>query len=145
MRCLEVTGAIPFLSPRFDELSVLREFHYTSVGISSMPIADEDIAIRRDQDSGRLIKGIRAIAGHPGLAERHQDFAFRTELENLVTLSVPVGILAVGAFSVAHPNIAFPVDVDSMRADKHSSAKALHQFSRLVELQNRSHVRPSAI
>jgi hypothetical protein len=108
-------------------------------------VPDEDIAIRRDQDSGRLIECVRAISGDSSLAERHQDLAVRTELENLVTLSVSVRILPVGSFSVRHPNVSFPVHMDPMRTDEHPGTKALHQLSRRIKLQNGRHVRPHAI
>ena len=94
-----------------------------------MAVPDEDIAIRRDQDGGRLIERVRTISGDSSLAERHQDLAFRTELENLVTLSVSVGILPVGPFSVRHPDVSVTVHVDSMRTDEHSRAKALYKLS----------------
>ena len=100
-----------------------------------MAVPDEDIAVRRDQDGGRLIEGVRAICGDSSLTERHQELAVLTELENLVALSVSPGILPVGPFPVRHPDVSIPVHVDPMRTNEHARAKALHQLSRRIELQ----------
>jgi hypothetical protein len=82
-----------------------------------VPVGDEDITIRRDPNVGRRIEGVRTVPCHSGLAERHQDLAVRTELEDLL----PLGTLAA---AVGGPQIAVPVDVEAVRKNKHSGAEA---------------------
>ena len=89
-----------------------------------MAVADEDVAVRRDQDGGRHIERVGAVASHAGLAERHQDLAVLTELEHLVALAVSPRILAVGAFTVGDPDVAVAVDVDPVRPDEHAGAES---------------------
>src|SRR5437867_10650233 len=126
VRCVELARRGSLLSPGFDELAILRKLHNTSVRISSMSVPNEDVAIRRDQDSGGLIECIRAGSGNSSLAERHQELALRTKLENLVALAVSVGIFTVRSFSVRHPHVSFSIDVDPMRTNEHPRTKALH-------------------
>src|SRR5437016_8678577 len=68
VRRIEVTRRGTLLPPGLDELAILREIHDTGVGISSMSVGDEDIAVRRDQDSRRLIERVRTISRDTGLA-----------------------------------------------------------------------------
>src|SRR5207244_5971002 len=86
-----------------------------------------------------------AITRDSGLAERHQKLSIRTELENLVTLSVFVGIFPVGSFSVSYPDVSFTIDMDPVRTNEHPSTKTLHEFSRCIELENGRHIRSCAI
>ena len=81
-----------------------------------MAVADEDVAVRRDQNGGRHVERVGAVAGHARLAERHQHLAVLIELEHLVALAVPARILAVGPFTVGDPDVAVAVDVDPVRA-----------------------------
>ena len=110
-----------------------------------MSIRDENIPIGRNQDGGWLIERIRTISGDTGLAERHQDLSVGTELENLMTLSVLVRILAIGSFSVRHPYVAFTVDANTVRTDEHSRPKALHRLSRFIKFHNGRQIRSGAV
>ena len=145
MRRIEVTRRGTLLPPGLDELAILRELHDTGVGIPTVSIRDENIPIGRNQDGGWLIERIRTISGDTGLAERHQDLSVGTELENLMTLSVLVRILAVGSFTVGHPNIAFTVDANTVRPDEHPGAKTLDQLSGFIKFHNGRQIRPRAI
>ena len=58
-----------------------------------------------------------AVAGHPGLAQRHQDVPFRAELENLV----PSWAVAV---RIRNPDVSIGVDVDSVRPDEQGLAES---------------------
>src|SRR5262245_60509340 len=78
---VELAGGGPLLSPRLDELAILREFQYTGVRIAAMTIRDEDVAIRCHQHGRRLIERVRTVSGDSSFAKRHQDLAVRTELE----------------------------------------------------------------
>src|SRR5262249_36887547 len=77
---IELANRGSFLSPGFDEFAVLRKLQNAGVRIPPVSVPDEDIAIRRHEDSGRLIECVRAISSDSSLAERHQDLAVRTEL-----------------------------------------------------------------
>src|SRR4051812_40703106 len=138
---LEVAGCRPFLAPRLDELAVLRELHHAGVRIAAVAVADEDVAVRRNEDGRRHVEGVGAIAGDASLAERHQELPLGAELEHLMPLAVPLRILAVRPLAIAHPDVPVAVDMDPMRANEHAGAEAPDDVARLVELQNRRHVR----
>src|SRR2546426_4026073 len=112
MRRLEVAGSGPLLPPRLDERALLRELHHPRVRVPTMAVPDEDVAVRCDEDRRWHVEHIGAIAGDSGLAKRHQDFAVRTQFENLVTLSISPGILSVGPFPVSHPDVAVAVHMN---------------------------------
>src|ERR1043165_8752929 len=138
MRRLEVAGRVPFPAPRLDELAVFGELHHAGVRIAAVAVADEDVAVRRDQDGRRHVERVRAIAG---LAERHQELPLGAELEHLMPLAVPLRILAVRALAIAHPDVPVAVDMDAMWANEHAGAETPDDVARLVELQNRGDVR----
>src|SRR5579872_607201 len=119
-----------FRSPSLDELPVFREFDDPVVAGFAMAVRHKDGAIRRDGDIRREIESVGTIAGDPGFPERHQNFTLRTELENLLALSVP-------ALRVRHPEISLRVHASSVREYEHSHAEALQKFARLVISQNR--------
>ena len=118
---VELTRAGPLLSPRLDELPVFRELHDARVRLAAVAVGDEDVAVRSDQDVGRLIERIGTVAGDSRLAQRHQDLAIGAELEHLVTLHSP-------GIAVGHPHVALPVHMNAVRADEHPRAKALHNL-----------------
>ena len=113
--------------------------------VAAMAVADEDVAVRRDEDGGRHVERVGTVAGHAGLAERHQHLAVLIELEHLVAFSVPARILAVGPFPVGDPDVAVAVDVDPVRPDEHAGAKALDHLARRIELQDRRDGRSDAV
>src|SRR5439155_6207844 len=103
--------------------------HNAGVGIPAMAIGDEDFALRRDQDIGRLIERVRTVASDSRFAERHQELSIRAELEHLLTPSIFPG-------PVSHPDVSFPVDVDPVRIDEQSCAKTLHELARRIKLED---------
>ena len=53
-----------------------------------MTVGDEDVAVGRHQHRIGFMKGIRAVARNPGLAERTQQFAAAVEFEHIIALAV---------------------------------------------------------
>ena len=98
-----------------------------------MPVGNKDVAIGSDDDGRGLVEGVRAIAGNAGLAEFQQDFAIRAELDHLLAL-------AVRAIGVGHPDVAILVDVNAVRENEQSGAKALQKIAGRIEFENGSQV-----
>src|SRR5712691_3596066 len=86
-RDVDLAGSRPFLAPGLDELSVLRKLHDARIRVPAMSVPDEDVTVGGDQDRGRRIELVGTAAGHAGLAERQQQPAIGTKLEDLVALS----------------------------------------------------------
>ena len=124
MRDVELAGARSFLAPSLDEFSIFGKFHHAVV--ASVAVADEDVAVGRNGNVGGSIEGGFALAGHARGAERHHDFAFRREFENLLALAISRG-------RVAGPNESALVDGKAVGLDEHAVAEAAHQFSGLVK------------
>src|ERR1700756_1033758 len=108
MRRIELARRRALLAPGLDELAVLGEFDDTGVGVAAMSIADENVAIGRDQDGGRRVEGVGAAARRSCFAERKQHSSIGAELEDLVALA----LLALG---VGDPDAAVAVDEDAVR------------------------------
>jgi hypothetical protein len=104
-----------------------------------MAVGDEDVAIGRDQDVGRLAEGVRPAAGYPRLAERHQELAVLVELHDGVALAVVHGA------AVADPDVVVLVDMEPVRIVDHAAAEALDHLAGGVELHDRVEVRLRAI
>src|SRR4030095_2946648 len=70
-----------------DELALPRKLHYagTVVLVRGMSISDKNVAIARNGNAGWPVKRIRPIAGYAFLSDRHQYFARRTQLQDLLT------------------------------------------------------------
>ena len=84
------------------------------------------------------------VAGHAGFAQRHQDLAFGTELEDLVALAgfVPFGAARFPCRrAFGDPHVAFMVDEESVRPVEESGAKALDEIAVEIELQDRIDLR----
>jgi hypothetical protein len=58
VRSVKFARTTAFLSPSLDELSVTRKFDNTDVGVSTVSVSDEDVAIRRDNYVRRAVKGV---------------------------------------------------------------------------------------
>ena len=84
-----------------------------------MSVSDENVATRRDIHGGRRIEFVWSAAGDAGLAERHQDFAVRTELNNLLPLAGPPQV-------VGYPDVTSVINMKAVRQNEHTGAKALH-------------------
>src|SRR5262245_5047884 len=119
VRRVELAWARSFLTPRLDELPVLREFHDPSVRIPAMSVRDEDVAIGRGDDIRWLIESVRPVAGDSSLAERHQDLSARTELDDdVASPGRPLG-RGAGWDSVGHPDVSISVHIDAVREYEH--------------------------
>src|SRR5215831_15972548 len=94
-----------------------------------MSVGDENVPTRRDIYGGRRIELVWSAARDAGLAKRHQDFAVRTELNNLLPFAGPPQV-------VGCPYVASVINMKAMRQDEHAGAKALHQPARRIELEN---------
>src|SRR5207244_5638573 len=70
------------LTPRLDELSVLRKPHHAVVAVVVMAIGHEDVAACGNRDIARRIEVIRTDPGLPECAERHQRFSVWSELDD---------------------------------------------------------------
>src|SRR5207245_9029475 len=88
VRISEFAGARTLLAPGLDELAVLRELHDPRIGISTMPVADEDVTVGSSHDGRRRIELVVAGASNARLAEREQQLALRAELEHLMALAL---------------------------------------------------------
>src|SRR5437762_13479057 len=86
--CVEIARPGALLAPRFDERAVFGELDNTRIGVAAVAVADEDVAVRRDEDGGRHVERIGSIARDACLAERHQEFAVSAKLENLMTVPI---------------------------------------------------------
>ena len=126
------------LAPGLDELAVARKLHDARIGVAAMAVADEDVAVGRDEDRRRRVELVVAGAGDAGLAERQQELAVRAELEHLLAL-------AAHADAVGQPDIAFAIDMQAVRKDGEAGAEALHQLARRVELQDRVELGAGAV
>src|ERR1700730_5773371 len=96
-----------------------------------MSIRDKNVAIRSDRDSRRPIEGVRTIPGDSGLTERHQNFPIRTELEDLVALSMFACVITCGSSSdsVSHPNVSVLVHKEAVWIYEHPRSKILQKLA----------------
>src|SRR6516164_9316348 len=129
MRRVDLARPRALLAPSLDELAVLVEFDDAGIGVAAMPVADEDVAVGRDQHRRRRIEFVRTGAGDALLAERHQHLAVRAELEDLMAL-------AVLALAVGDPDIALRIDENAVRENEHAGAKTGDEFARGIELED---------
>src|SRR5438128_503386 len=83
----ELAAICSLPAPGLDELSVLRELHDARVGISAVPVRDENIAVWSGEHVRGPVESVRAVPGNPGLAEREQDPSLRAELHDLVAFA----------------------------------------------------------
>ena len=114
-------------------LSVLVELQDAGIAeFRSVPFGNENVAIARDGDIGRLVECVQGGAARtlPGLAERHQDLAIRAELGDLHAL-------AIFGVSVGRPDIAFLVHGYGVRKDEQARTKILHRLAVRTKLENR--------
>src|SRR5215471_16387619 len=120
VRGIELARSGSLLAPGLDEFALLGEFDDTGIGVAAVSVADENVAIGRDQNGGRRVEGVRTVARRSGLAEREQNLAIRAEFEDLMAF-------AVFALSVGDPHVAVAVHKDSMWKHEHAGAETFHQ------------------
>src|SRR5215470_16496573 len=138
MRQRKLPRAAAALAPCGDELAFFGELHDSGIGRTAMAVADEDIAIGRDEHVRRSIECVRTGAGNAGLAKGHEHLALRADLEH----SVP---LALAAMIVGRPHIAVIIDMQPMRMVEYPGTEAHHQISQWIEFGDRVHRGADAI
>src|SRR5262249_14953847 len=118
------------LAPGLDELAVLGILHDAIVGAGAMTVGDVDVAIGRNRNIGGAAEIARLIAGHAGLADRHQHLAVRAELDRGATLAVARPL-------VGCPHIAVAVYAEAVREIEQVGAEADYELSGRVEFHDR--------
>src|SRR5207245_2757122 len=121
----------------FEEPSVLGELHDPRVRIPTMSVGDENGPVGSDDDGATWSESILARAGESGLAKRHQNLSLWAEFENLLAR-------AVFALAVSSPHVSVLVHRETVRKDKHSCAKAVHEPAGRIELENGRQLRAGA-
>src|ERR1700676_36757 len=109
-------------SPGLEEFSALGKLYDARVAVAAMAVRNEDVAVRSDGHRRGLIESVVCLACDAGFAERHQNFAVRTEFEYLVAFSgasLPVG----------GPDVSVLIRGDAVRKNKHSRAKTFQQLA----------------
>ena len=124
MRGLELALSGSLAAPEFDELPVFRKLH--DAVVAALTVGHKEITVGSECNIGRAVEQIRGIgfAGNTFLAQHHQLFAFRAELENLV----------IGA--VGDPQIPVAIDIDAVGFFEHAASPCLQQLAVAIELQH---------
>src|SRR2546428_5659052 len=102
-----------------------------------MSVGDENGPVGSDDDGGRAIEGVLARACDSGLAQRKQNLPVRAEFETLLAF-------AVFALAVSGPHFSVLVHRETVRKNKHSGAKAVHEPAGRIELKNGRQLRAGA-
>src|SRR6476646_5503987 len=89
----ELARTVPTLPPGRNEFATAREFDDARIGVSAMTVAHDDVPVGGNRHIRRSVEHIRPVPGYTRLADRQQDLALGTELENLVALAVPARIV----------------------------------------------------
>src|SRR5881409_963489 len=95
-----------------------------------MSLGDENVAVRRDNHIRRLVEQTWIGAGNARLAERHQQLSIRTELEDLITLTILY-------LRVGYPEVPLRIDRGAVRKHKHAFSPASEKLAGLVEFEDR--------
>ena len=139
---IEFTGSRPQLSPFHDKFSILRELHDARIDLrirrGTVAVGHKQIAVGRHDESRRTVECVPSIAGDAGLAQRHQDFSVRAELEYLVPLSVLAHFIVCGhsSDSVGHPYVSVLVGKNAVGKDEHSRAKIFQKLAGGVKFKD---------
>src|SRR5689334_16010769 len=130
MRLADLPRPRSLLAPFLHEGAVLAELDHAVVLAVAVAVGHEDVAVRSDDDVGRLIEEVRPRSADARLAKRHQHLALWAELEYLVPL-------ARFSARVGHPQVAVAIDGGAVREDEHALTPRLEQLAVLVVLQDR--------
>src|SRR5262249_16929377 len=130
VKLVELALTLAVLAPGRDLLAGLVELDDAVIGGTAMAVADKNVAIGRNHDAACAVEETLRVAGHAGLAERHQHLASRAELDDDGALSVPRPI-------VRRPHIALVVDIEAVRLVEHVGAEAAHELAVRIELLDR--------
>ena len=98
-----------------------------------MAVADEHVAVRRDDDVGRAVEVRRPVAGVRGRAEPQQLAAVRRELDDLMAA-------VVAAARVGDPDVAAGIDVDAVRPREQARAERAEPLAVGADVQDRIEV-----
>src|SRR5213593_5034650 len=137
MQLGELAGTRSFPPPGFEEFSVLGKLHDPCVRIPAVSVGNENGPVGSDGDGGWAIEGVLTSAGDSRLAQRQQNLPVRAEFENLLAL-------AVFGLAVSGPHVSVLVHRETVRINKHSCAKAVHEPAGRVELENGRKLRTGA-
>ena len=85
--------------------------------IGKMPIADEDVTIRRNHNISWTIKCIRTLGGNACFPERHENLSILIQLKHLLALAVFV-------LPIRDPNISIAIDGHSMSLQERQVSEA---------------------
>ena len=92
---------------------------------------------RVGHDISRVGQGFGRISPHAGFPQRHEDLAFRTELDDHASLALFLGrlleVVRRRGSRVGHPHISISIDMDAVRPHEHPAAKAPDLLARLIE------------
>src|SRR5207302_11179541 len=111
VQLVELALSLAVLAPSCDLLAGLVELDDAVIGVIAMAVADKNVAIGRNHDAACAPEVALSVAGHAGLAERHQHLASGAELDH-------DGALAVQDSIVCRPRIALVVDIESRAAGR---------------------------
>ena len=98
-----------------------------------VPVSDEDVAIRGNNDVRGTPEQVFPLAGGARHTQAHEQVPLRAELQDLVALSSLIAGLAVSMDSVGDQDVAFVVDVNPMRPDEESRPETANQTPFSVE------------
>src|SRR6185503_6307541 len=141
MRRVKLAGSRALLAPGHQKLSVLVVLHYSRVCVSTVSVRDEDVAVRSGNYIGRLIECILSVSRDAGFAECQENLAFVAELDDDMAFARGSRIIrAAGWDPVGYPDVAFFVDMNAVRKDKHAGAEASNELAGLVKFQDRGQV-----
>ncbi len=118
-------GSVPLPPHQRDERAVLRILHDARVG--ALAVGDEDVAVPRNDEIGDAVERIArfVLADDPFTAERHQQLALGTELEDLMV--APIG----------DPDIPLAIGPQEMCRLEHPLAPRPQELAVLVERHDR--------
>src|SRR5262249_54305706 len=133
-------------APRHEKFAGLVELDDSGVGLGTVTVGNEDVAVWRDQHVRRLVERVGTVARYARLAKRHQYFALGAELVDNLSLSVG-RIDAV----IAYPHVTVLVDGNAVREIEHTGTEAAEELAGCVEVEDRrdrrghTAIRPTAV
>src|SRR5215510_13936987 len=109
-----------------------------------MAVGDEYVAAGRHDDVARRRQVIRTAARLPRRAQRHQHLAVGTELDDHLSALVALRRPVLGD-GIGNPDVAAPIDVETVRPDEHAAAEAPDHLAVGAELEYRIALRVAAL
>ncbi len=110
-------GPEPWVVPHdLMNLPSFENFTTRPLAFATWPSVTKMSPLLRDDDVARAGERLVGFRRDAGLAERHQHFAVRTELEDLAAL-------AVLGLRVGHPDVAVAIDRHAVSLHEHSGSR----------------------